>query len=451
MPQNKQKASKGQGRKQGQAAGKQSGKTTANNCRDSFVPAAMNSVAVTSKPLVMRGKNGTVVRHRELLDNIVGSANFAVAAYSLNPGLLDTFPWLHNIAKSYEKYRVRKFAVELKTNTGSQSPGTYGVAIDFNSADSIPNTEQQIMAYTGSQNSAVWNSCTLMVDKLNKDSAYRELFVRTGALPESADIKTYDLGLLLVYTTGATDDALLGKIYLNYEIEFFTPQLGLFNDVAAGSLSFQAVSPLRAAPFGTNGSPPEPIEVGGLQAVFLDGSSLSLPAGSYLMAYEVVGTAFSPTLSPVVTFTPSNGGQIIGGASQGVGSAGTRGIGWSIFEVFNSLTVIDWDFAPSMGSLSSAFFNIASFSTTDGLSKGVGRMSLKEATRSTVRRKIDTYQKSVRVSGVRGPEKDPAVDPKISTGCDRPEGFPREIPNYQAMMEAYKKHLETAPRIVTTS
>lgn len=377
--------------------------------RDVALPAAMNAVNITPTPVLKTTDKGTVVRHREFLDNVQGSSIYDVASYAINPGLAETFPWLYNTAKNYEKYKVRKLIVSLLTNTGSQSVGTYGMAIDFNAADSAPNTEQQLMAFQGATNSSVWNSCKLVVDKMNRESAYRELFVRTAAVPSGEDIKTFDLGTLYVYTVGAANDVLLGKLYLEYEIEFFTPQLGIFGDSFSQSLGVSPISPNRANPFGTAGQ----VKNGGLDLTFVSGDEYTSPVGSYLVTYDVTGTSLSGS-PPVVTFDPVSGGEVISGSDIGLIGT-TEGIGFLVIAVYDPLTIIEWDFTAVMGSLASSFFAFAAYNPTAGLaSKLFPKLSAEEVRRKTKLRRITSARVS-RLSKDSASKNEAVDDPKNSS------------------------------------
>lgn len=426
---------------QGQSSSKQknnAGSTTVARSRDIAVPAAMNAINITPTPVLSQGKRkSTVVKHREFLDNLTGNLTYEVSAYALNPGLSETFPWLFNTAKNYEKYRVNKFMVEILTNSGSSASGTYGMAIDYNAADPAPNTEQTLMAFQGATNCSVWNSCRLIADKFNARSAYKELFVRTGNVPEGEDLKTFDMGTLYVYTSGSANDALLGKIYVDYEIEFYTPQLGVFGDAAAESLQVTAVSPLRAAPFGTGGQ----VTLGGLNLIFLDGDSYSSPVGSYLVAYELTGTVLSGNV-PVVTFTPASTGQVVGGSDIGLVGT-TLGIGFLIIEVFDPLGVISWDMSSVMGSMSGGSYQFAPFSAlTSALRKPL--LTAEEVKRRTKLKKIEKYQTQFsRLPRIRDQD-DPAVapiqmQPVPSCGQQTAPGVPLGSPYNQAFIDAFSK------------
>ena len=60
-----------------------------------------------------------VVRHREFLAEIKGTTTFTVAgSYPINPGMAQTFPWLSDIAKNFQQYRIRGMVFHYVPTSG---------------------------------------------------------------------------------------------------------------------------------------------------------------------------------------------------------------------------------------------------------------------------------------------------------------------------------------------
>jgi hypothetical protein len=199
---------------------------------------------------------------------------------------------------------------------------------------------------------------------------------------EAEDKKTYDLGTLYVYTIGTPDTSLIGKIYFDYEIEFFNPQVNNFGNVFAKSAEVDPIAPLRSAPFGTAGQNVS----GGLEILFLDGQTIALPVGSYLVVYNVTGTVTNSNL-PGIIFSPSVGGIVkqTSGVQLTNGGPATAGGGWFVLEVYNATTEISFDYSLSMGSLNGSQFLFASYSSTPPSEAKARRQEL--LSKDTLRRK----------------------------------------------------------------
>lgn len=77
------------------------------NIRQNIVPVSYSN---SSKTRAHR----YIVKHSEVVEsNLIATGNrfSLMKQYYLNPGNSTTFPWLHAIARCYDKYVVRRFSV----------------------------------------------------------------------------------------------------------------------------------------------------------------------------------------------------------------------------------------------------------------------------------------------------------------------------------------------------
>jgi len=124
--------------------------------------------------------------------------------------------------------------------------------VDYDAIDASPANKQQALAYRRSVRSAPWNDCchTSVAEDLHK---LKSQFVRAGALPANADLKTYDTGNLFVITQGVTTaSAVCGELYVEYSLKLMTPIFEPGLSLAGGSLvganTQTAANPLGTAP-----------------------------------------------------------------------------------------------------------------------------------------------------------------------------------------------------------
>jgi len=190
---------------------------------------------------VMQSKDSCFIAHREFLGNVTGSVAFTIAnTYAVNPGLAASFPWLSGIAQNWEAYRFRKLRFCYYTRTGSNIPGSVIMAHDPDASDAAPVSEQIMTTYEAVQEDAPWKDICLPV----RTSAMHDLgprkFIRTSGLSANQDIKLYDSGNLYVGTVDGTAVS-WGKLWIEYEVDLFTPQLPPAGAVAGvGTISNSA-------------------------------------------------------------------------------------------------------------------------------------------------------------------------------------------------------------------
>ncbi len=169
-------------------------------------------------------KGGKItVCHAELLATVSSDSDvFNVTSFAVNPGLTPFTGWLASIARNYESYKFKKLRFKYVAACPTTVPGQVYLAADFDASDPVPLTEQAISYFQGTRYSAPWNhqeyQCTQ--DNLNKRKSY---YVRSGSLGANQDVVLYDTANFYVATVG-TGNNTLGKLWVEYEVEFSTPE-----------------------------------------------------------------------------------------------------------------------------------------------------------------------------------------------------------------------------------
>lgn len=181
----------------------------------------------------MRGEN-VIIKHTEYIGDITSpNPSFNVTAFSINPGIQGTFPWLANIAPNYESYKFHKLEFEYKPMCPTNTAGVVSMAVDYDAADQNPTSKIVMKNYESTVSSSVWDSCLFRSKSSNLLKFGVQRYTRTAPLAANLDIKTYDVGRLFVATSNTPTIATpCGELYCHYEIELFTPQLGQTSAVA---------------------------------------------------------------------------------------------------------------------------------------------------------------------------------------------------------------------------
>ncbi len=201
-------------------------KKSMNGQSQTTAPVSVGIVGKVNSPKMNYKNAGTVcVSHTELIGDVNGSVGLNVATYSINAGLSTMFVWLSNMASNYESYKFRKLHFRYVQACATTATGQVYLTVEFDPSDVAPSSEQQLATYDGVVYGTPWANhiykCALR--NLSKRSSY---FTRIGTLSNSADLPLYDVGYLVVATTGNASTALVGKIWVDYEVELVTPQLG---------------------------------------------------------------------------------------------------------------------------------------------------------------------------------------------------------------------------------
>jgi hypothetical protein len=174
-------------------------------------------------PRIMRVAGGTKISHRELIQTVNGSIAFTAIKFACNPGISATFPWLASQAAQWEQYRFTKLNFEYITRTASTTVGSVLLAPDYDASDPAPVTEAQASTYQDVAEDVPWKDicCNLSVASMHALGLRK--FTRVGSVGLN-DIKTYDVANFYLCTVEEIGTAAIGKLWVDYDVEFFVPQ-----------------------------------------------------------------------------------------------------------------------------------------------------------------------------------------------------------------------------------
>lgn len=197
-------------------------------------PVATTRIVKTGNPNVSSSGRSVRIRHREFVQDLT-AANSSFAAYllAINPGVTSTFPWLSSQAIRYESYLFHKLHFIYEPMVSTSTNGSLMLAVDFDAADSVPANKTAMMANQSAVRTSVWNSVTYKAREANLAKFGVQRYTRGNNRPTGTDVKTYDIGNLIYAWVGSpTSQTTLGELYVEYDVELFTPQIDSSTTVA---------------------------------------------------------------------------------------------------------------------------------------------------------------------------------------------------------------------------
>lgn len=262
------------------------------------VPAAISNTSKqlpTKLSFSKKGDGRITVSHREYIGEVLGSADFGVDnTIPINPGLGTTFPWLHHMAFQYESYRFKSLKFEYMPNIATNTPGRIYLFLDYDAADAAPVSKQGFLSNHRAVSGNAWSPLTLVSDQEDLHKLPQHT-MRYGSLAPNLDIKTYDVANLFVASGGFVAPVVAGELYVDYVVEFITPQLNLLSEVEAVSakLGSEAATTSKVKPLSDKLT-----ITGGLPVKQLNSTQFTIgEAGDYLANVVATGTALlAPTL-----------------------------------------------------------------------------------------------------------------------------------------------------------
>lgn len=189
------------------------------------------------------------IRHREYIAEATGSAAYAATAYSVNPGVGTTFPWLSQMAGLFESYLFNSLKFQYRTEAATSAAGKALLSVDWDAADATPTSKILQLQERTKADDAVWQNFDLPCDvaDLRKNG---QRYIRTGSLAANLDIKTYDVGTFVFGTQGST--GAIGELWVEYDVELITPNSSANPSAGSAAKIVGATSISTAQIFGTN-------------------------------------------------------------------------------------------------------------------------------------------------------------------------------------------------------
>lgn len=273
-----------------------------------------------SPPEVMNTTNhgGVVVRHREYIGDIGATTAFTLASFALNPGLNTTFPWLSNVAESYEEYRWRGLLFEFKSLSSdavlsastSSALGSVIMATEYNVLNPNFVDKKEMENYDKANSSKP--SCTFIhpVECAASQTPVDKLFVRSGVPPAGADLRLYDLGNFQIATVGMqAATGVAGELWATYEVEFFKPRYLVGGGSGPGdagamdhfNLNAGGGVPVAANPFGPLPARSSQSTLGGTLSNVTYTFPSNVTDGNFMVYWRVRGASSAAVTNPSVT------------------------------------------------------------------------------------------------------------------------------------------------------
>lgn len=269
-----------------------------------------NSLVTSNvNPSFRTGGDGVVLAHREFIANITSSVAFRNTSYPLNPGMRQTFPWLHDLAKNFEEYEMIGCVFEYNPTSGVAISGTnpaLGVVVmatDYDAHNPSFATKQQMESYEFSTATAPSKQALHPVECAPRRNVLQSLYVRqqSESPPEPADLRFYDMGNFQIATEGQLADGnTLGELWVTYHVRFRKPRIAAYVETEyARAYSTPDNSCTTAVPLGSSLMiAPHPatyftqtaannivIPVVGSYLILIFGNSTSAMSGSYSHTY----------------------------------------------------------------------------------------------------------------------------------------------------------------------
>lgn len=266
--------------------------------------------AASAVPAMHSDQQSVIIRHKEYLGEVLSSTSYTVQqSYPLNPGNATTFPWLSNIAASFQEYRIRGMVFHYIPSSGSAvsstnaALGTVMIQTSYRSNDATPSSKVELLNEFWSNEVVPSDTMAHPIECDPKENPFNVQYIRTGSVPAGDSVLMYDLGLTHLAVSGCQSTGnRLGDLWVTYDIELKKPLL--YSNVTSrvdSSTGYVTTGLSTTALFGTTTT-----TLGGSTPVSVLNNSITFPkgmVGRFVALVEWTGNTLAIT---DVNFTPVN-------------------------------------------------------------------------------------------------------------------------------------------------
>jgi len=145
----------------------------------------------------------------------------------LNPLSKGTFKWLPTIAQNFESYKFHKLRIRFENRCSTATPGSIIMSPSYDASDSSAQAASESLLFQnkGTKDFSVWKSGVLEVHCPSLNRLYKSHTCMSDERYNltAQDKKTIDPGQIFICLDGVPPATFTGKIFIDYDIEFFEP------------------------------------------------------------------------------------------------------------------------------------------------------------------------------------------------------------------------------------
>jgi len=215
-----------------------------------------------------------------------------------------------------------------ETEKGSSTNGKVMFALQEDATDPSPLSKQEMLENEWKASAAPWEPFQLSIPPNILKGLGPRKFVRSGTLAANLDLKTYDVGQLVVATLGMADTTNVGELFVEYEVDLYTPILSTKQLASISSKVLTGVAPSNVSFLGTT-----PTVTSGLDVTGTVNTLTFNRVGNYLIEVRLTGTVMNTAFVPVIAASTANNVSLRAGISNAAANAGTNAVFSAIITI----------------------------------------------------------------------------------------------------------------------
>lgn len=184
-------------------------------------------------PMMHSSNDSIRLTHREYLGDVSSSVAFTKTTYPVNPGISSTFPYLAALAGNFQEYSFKGLVFEFKStsanalNSTNTALGSVSMVAQYRSDLPAPASKIALLNEMWAVDTKPCDSIILPVECDPAECPMKVQYIRSSGVPAGSDIKMYDLCNVTIATVGSQATAVVGELWVSYDVELYKPIVSL--------------------------------------------------------------------------------------------------------------------------------------------------------------------------------------------------------------------------------
>jgi len=249
--------------------------------------------------------------HREYVCDVNSNVGFTINnTFNVNPGLSSTFPYLSTIAQNFQEYKFKGLVFEFKStsadalNSTNTALGQIMMLAQYRSDAPVPSNKPQFLNEMWSTDTKPSCNDFLPVECAPVENPLSVQYIRSGGLNSNQDQKFYDLCSVSIASSGSQASAVVGELWVTYEVELYKPVVSTSTSDNAGNAAHYSFLNNSGSNLGTLAGHTDNI-----------GITYNVNAGSITLPPNQIGSVYQ------LTFIYRSGTGVITHNSDGIQNA----------------------------------------------------------------------------------------------------------------------------------
>jgi len=184
--------------------------------------ASATTVGRAQRKIISRTADRMRLAHCEMISELTTTQTFSPLSFSIGFPNAALFPWSSTLSKQFEKYRLIRVNLFYVPSCGTARSGNVDITAQYDPVGTIPGSVVEMLQYEDKITVPVYQAGELVCQQRHLNQ-FKELWVALEGYSGGGSPRLNWAGNLYVSVTSGETPFVAGRLYVDYEVEFYEP------------------------------------------------------------------------------------------------------------------------------------------------------------------------------------------------------------------------------------